>query len=73
MFDKFIIQNNVNWEKCIGMCTDIKPRPLKAIFFQKVCTDMGAKHMPSYTTAVHDGTVLSRTFELRQIIHTYLQ
>lgn len=134
ILDKFVTENNLDWEKCIGLCTDgarsmsgqygglqalirsrapyamwthciihrevlaskavssefnlvmeriidvvnyIKTRPLKTRLFKILCTDMGAEHaaLLYYSSArwLSRRNVLSRTFELYQEIHIFLE
>lgn len=134
ILDKFMTENNLDWEKCIGLCTDgarsmsgqygglqalirsrapyamwthciihrevlasksmsselnlvmeriidvvnyIKTRPLKTRLLKILCTDMGAEHtdLLYYSSArwLSRGNVLSRTFELHQEIHLFLE
>ncbi|VVC29319.1 Ribonuclease H-like domain [Cinara cedri] len=57
----------------------VKTRPVKARFFQKLCEEMGVKHYCVTTLLFYcnskwlsKGNVLSRVFELRQELYSYL-
>ncbi|XP_068115052.1 zinc finger BED domain-containing protein 5-like [Hyperolius riggenbachi] len=134
ILDTFMSDNNLDWTKCVGVCTDggrsmsgcygglqalvrnkapdalwthcvihrealaskqlspplnlvmenvlkvvnyIKTRPQKACFFKKMCEDMGSEHtsLLYYCSSrwLSRGNVLSRVFELRQELYSYLE
>ncbi|KAL4148669.1 hypothetical protein QTP88_002841 [Uroleucon formosanum] len=63
-------------EIVIKVVNYVKTRPVKARFFQKLCEEMGAEHttLLFYCNSrwLSKGNVLSRVFELRQELYSYL-
>ncbi|XP_022162790.1 zinc finger BED domain-containing protein 5-like, partial [Myzus persicae] len=64
------------WTYFIKVVNYVKTRPVKARFFQKLCEEMGAEHttLLFYCNSrwLSKGNVLSRVFELRQELYSYL-
>jgi len=64
-------------EIVIKVVNYVKTRPVKARFFQKLCEEMGAEHTTllfycNSSRRLSKGNVLSRVFELRQELYSYL-
>ncbi|XP_075034451.1 zinc finger BED domain-containing protein 5-like [Mixophyes fleayi] len=68
---------NAVMESVLKVVNFIKTRPQKERFFKKMCEDMGSEHtsLLYYCSSrwLSRGNVLSRVFELRQELYSYLE